>query len=274
MAKRAAEEARAQLGAEVERARSAVRAEQDQAVLMQKLEQFNLLRESNATLRCVVPGGGAMDIWAGRGGGQLPSLSEPCWGCDPLTSVSSSTNLTPTQTCPCSADNERAQRQVRELQQRLRSSDASQAPLQQRIRSLEAAAATAAAELSAAQDQAERWQKRAQQLMAKYESVDAQEHQRVLAELREAQDKQRAAEAAAAAATAEAATLQASLASEREALAALRQRLEEAEKENAASSGQAQELAKAKVGGGWWLVESLPAGVGRRGTSQGTPRLW
>lgn len=56
VAKRAAEEARAQLSAEVERARSAVRAEQDQAVLMQKLEQFNLLRESNATLRWVVGG--------------------------------------------------------------------------------------------------------------------------------------------------------------------------------------------------------------------------
>ena len=51
VAKRAAEEARAQLGAEVERARSAVRDEQDQAALMAKLEQFNLLRESNATLR-------------------------------------------------------------------------------------------------------------------------------------------------------------------------------------------------------------------------------
>lgn len=52
-AKRGAEEARAQLGAEVERARAGVRAEQDQAALMQKLEQFNLLRESNATLRWV-----------------------------------------------------------------------------------------------------------------------------------------------------------------------------------------------------------------------------
>lgn len=145
---------------------------------------------------------------------------------------------------------------MRELQQRLRSSEASQAPLQQRIRALEAAASTAAAELSGAQEQAERWQKRAQQLMAKYESVDAQEHQRVLTELREAQEKQRAAEAVAAAATAEVASLQASLASEREALAALRQRLEEAEKENAATAGQAQELAKAKVGwaGKWRLV--------------------
>lgn len=137
---------------------------------------------------------------------------------------------------------------MRELQQRLRASEASQAPLQQRIRSLEAAAATAAAELTGAQEQADRWQKRAQQLMAKYESVDAQEHQRVLAELREAQEKQRAAEAAAAAATAEAAALQASLAAEREALAALRQKLDEAEKENAAAAGHSQELAKAKVG--------------------------
>lgn len=179
--------------------------------------------------------------------------------------------------CPRSADNERAQRQARELQQRLRSSEAAQAPLQARIRSLEAAAGTAAAELAAAQDQAERWQKRAQQLMAKYESVDAQEHQRVLAELREAQEKQRAAEAAAAAAAAEVATLQASLAGEREAAAAARRRVEELEKENAAGAGHAQELAKAKVGGGPGAAQAgrlggagcvcaVPgAGVSRRG---------
>ena len=164
---------------------------------------------------------------------------------------------------PCSADNERAQRQVRDLQQQLRSSEAAQAPLQARIRSLEAAAGTAAAELAAAQEQADRWQKRAQQLMAKYESVDAQEHQRVLAELREAQDKQRAAEAAAAAAAAEGAALQASLAGEREALAAARRRVEEAEKENAAAAGHAQELAKAKVGAGGG-GRAAQAGLGRR----------
>ena len=51
MARQAAEEARAQLSTETERARSSVRAEQDQAALVQKLEQFNLLRESNAQLR-------------------------------------------------------------------------------------------------------------------------------------------------------------------------------------------------------------------------------
>ena len=51
LARQSAEEARAQLGAEVERARSAVRAEADQAELMQRLEQLNLLRESNAQLR-------------------------------------------------------------------------------------------------------------------------------------------------------------------------------------------------------------------------------
>jgi hypothetical protein len=54
VARQSAEEARAQLSTETERARSAVRAEQDQAALMQKLEQFNLLRESNAQLRWAV----------------------------------------------------------------------------------------------------------------------------------------------------------------------------------------------------------------------------
>jgi nucleoprotein TPR len=47
-ARRAAEEARAQLSAETERSRSAVRDEAGQEELLQKVEQFNLLRESNA----------------------------------------------------------------------------------------------------------------------------------------------------------------------------------------------------------------------------------
>lgn len=153
---------------------------------------------------------------------------------------------------PCRADSERAQRQVRELQGRVRSTEARLAPLQSKIRELEAAGGSAAAELASARDQADRWQKRAQQLMQKYESVDQQEHQRVLAELREAQDKARAAEAAAAAAAAEAGALQQVVAGEREALAGVRRRLEEAEKENAAAAGRAEELSKAKVGGAWF----------------------
>lgn len=67
MARQAAEEARGQLSAEAERARSAVRAEADQAVLVQKLEQFNLLRESNAQLRW---GAG----WGGVGWGRRSVL--------------------------------------------------------------------------------------------------------------------------------------------------------------------------------------------------------
>ncbi len=55
VARHSAEEVRAQLSTETERARSVVRAEQDQAALMQKLEQFNLLRESNAQLRSAGP---------------------------------------------------------------------------------------------------------------------------------------------------------------------------------------------------------------------------
>lgn len=143
-----------------------------------------------------------------------------------------------------SADNERAQRQVRELQSKVRASEAHLGPLQSRIRSLEAAAEGAAAELASARDQAERWQKRAQQLMQKYESVDQQEHQRVLAELREAQQRAAAAEARAAAAAESTGAAQQALAGEQAALGGLRRRVEELEREGAA---RAEEVAKAKV---------------------------
>ena len=156
---------------------------------------------------------------------------------------------------PCRADTERAQRQVRELQTRVRSTEAQLAPLQQRIRTLEAQSGSAAQELVGAREQADRWQKRAQQLMQKYESVDQQEHQRVLAELTEAQERQRSAEAAAGAAAGEVAALQQALTSEREALAAALRRAEEAEKENQAADGRTEELAKAKVGG--WVGKQL-----------------
>ena len=41
-----------QLGAEAERSRRGAKAEQEHAALMEKVDQLNLLRESNATLRC------------------------------------------------------------------------------------------------------------------------------------------------------------------------------------------------------------------------------
>ena len=255
MARRAAEEARAQLGAEVERARSAVRAEADQAALMQKLEQLNLLRESNATLRWVPAcweGLGAKvncgrRCGAGAGGGPAALACSSSAGALVRRLLQSLPRpaTPPPPAWPRSADNERAQRSVRELQQRVRSAESQVAPLHQRIRALEAAAEGAAAELAGARDQADRWQKRAQQLMQKYESVDQQEHQRVLAELKAAQDKAAAAEAAVATAAAEATSAQQALARERDALTGVRRKLEEAEKENA---GRAQELAKAKVG--------------------------
>lgn len=154
---------------------------------------------------------------------------------------------------------------MRELHQRLRTTEAQLAPLQQRIRQLEAAADSAAVELTAARDQADRWQKRAQQLMQKYESVDQQEHSRVLKELREAHLRVRAAEAAATARATETVGLQAALAAEREALAAAQRRAEEAEKENQAGAARAAELAKAKVGGAGW--------GGRGGEGRGARRL-
>lgn len=43
----------AQLGAEAERTRRGARAEEEHAALMQKVDQLNLLRESNVMLRCV-----------------------------------------------------------------------------------------------------------------------------------------------------------------------------------------------------------------------------
>lgn len=51
VARRAAEEARAQLAAEAERTRNAMRDETSQEEILQRVEQFNLLRESNAALR-------------------------------------------------------------------------------------------------------------------------------------------------------------------------------------------------------------------------------
>lgn len=198
-------------------------------------------------------GGGAVggDLQAAPGnlclrqGGRVPLL---------LTHVQHHPCLTHahTHTPACApvrrADNERAQRQVRELQGRVRATEAQLAPLQQRIRSLQAASDGAAQELTAAREQADRWQKRAQQLMQKYDSVDQQEHQRVLAELGQVQERASEAEAAAATAAGELAALQQQLAAEREALSAARRRLEEAEKENAGVAGMAQDLVKAQVG--------------------------
>lgn len=51
-ARRSAEEANAQLVSHAERARENARTSEEHAALMQKVDQLNLLRESNATLRC------------------------------------------------------------------------------------------------------------------------------------------------------------------------------------------------------------------------------
>ncbi len=53
IARRAAEAANAQLAGQAERSRASARTEEEHAALMQKMEQLNLLRESNAALRCV-----------------------------------------------------------------------------------------------------------------------------------------------------------------------------------------------------------------------------
>ena len=52
LARRAAEAANAQLAGQAERSRASARTEEEHTALMQKLEQLNLLRESNAALRC------------------------------------------------------------------------------------------------------------------------------------------------------------------------------------------------------------------------------
>ena len=51
IARRAAEAANAQLAGQAERSRASARTEEEHAALMQKMEQLNLLRESNAALR-------------------------------------------------------------------------------------------------------------------------------------------------------------------------------------------------------------------------------
>jgi nucleoprotein TPR len=50
-ARRAADEASAALTSQAERARQSMRTAEEHAALMQKVEQLNLLRESNAALR-------------------------------------------------------------------------------------------------------------------------------------------------------------------------------------------------------------------------------
>ena len=87
------------------------------------------------------------------------------------------------------ADTQRAHKAERELQTKLRAAESQLAPLQARVRSLEAEKESAVAEVASAKEQAIRWQKRAQQMMQKYESVDQQEYQRVTTELEEAHRK-------------------------------------------------------------------------------------
>jgi septal ring factor EnvC (AmiA/AmiB activator) len=79
----------------------------------------------------------------------------------------------------CRADNEHAQKHIRDLQGRVRAAEAQLSPLQQRIRVLEAERDSAAQELATVKEEADRWSKRARQLMQRYESVDQQEHQLV-----------------------------------------------------------------------------------------------
>jgi len=123
---------------------------------------------------------------------------------------------------------------VQELQGRVRAAEVALAPLQDRVRSLEAAQEVAGAELTSAREQAERWQKRAQQLMQKYESVDVGEYQRVAAELKTAQQAVKAAE---------------EIAAERQrALEALRQQLATSEQRAASSVQQAEGAEKSLQG--------------------------
>ncbi|GAB4815353.1 hypothetical protein N2152v2_002399 [Parachlorella kessleri] len=200
MARQAAEEARAQLSTETERARSAVRAEQDQAALVQKLEQFNLLRESNAQLRSEV----------GKAGEQL-----------------------------------------RETQSKLRDAEAQLAPLQRRILGLEADKESAAQELAIMREQQERWQQRAQQVMQRFDSVDKHEHERVVAELKEAQEAVRVSEEAARERQAQLAALEQQLSLERARATQLQRQHEELGKENQGSQealrAAQQELEAAKA---------------------------
>lgn len=54
IAVRTAEAAKAQMSSQAERARQSSRTEEDHAVLMQKVEQLNWLRDSNNKLRCAL----------------------------------------------------------------------------------------------------------------------------------------------------------------------------------------------------------------------------
>jgi len=52
IARRMADAANAQMASQAERARQSARTDEDHAVLMQKVEQLNWLRDSNDKLRC------------------------------------------------------------------------------------------------------------------------------------------------------------------------------------------------------------------------------
>lgn len=65
IARRMADAANAQMASQAERAQQSARTEEDHAVLMQKVEQLNWLRDSNDKLRC------AQHISSSRTGDEL-----------------------------------------------------------------------------------------------------------------------------------------------------------------------------------------------------------
>ena len=130
--------------------------------------------------------------------------------------------------------------EVGTVQGKVRAAEAALTPLQQKLRGLEAAQEAAGAELAAARADADRWQKRAQQLMQKYESVDAGEYQRVTAELKTVQEAAKAAEETAAERGRE-------LAAARQALAAAEARATAAARSEGAEKAAQAQLTKIKA---------------------------
>ncbi|KAK9824071.1 hypothetical protein WJX72_007533 [[Myrmecia] bisecta] len=138
-AEREAAAARGQLAAEVERAKAGVSSQEEQEALLHKLEAYNIMRESNVTLR---------------------------------------------------TENEELKKESSRLRQAARDAEVARAPLEARCNRLEAEIANKDEEVKTAAEQASLWQKRFQQTLQRYQTVDLEEYQRVSAERDELAAKQ------------------------------------------------------------------------------------
>lgn len=113
----------------------------------------------------------------------LPRLPQPpCVpSSPPLECLSSHTSAI--VSAPRSADVQRLQKQIAQERERIAALEASRLPMERELAEAKAAAEMRSEELESVRAQAARWEKRTQQLLDKYNRVDAQEHEAVKAKL-------------------------------------------------------------------------------------------